>query len=1135
MVSKAREDEGWSQSRAKASVGWSEFLPRYLLVEGALAGKRVLELGTADPRALRYLNEAGAAQVVGTTAEPNQLSRLRLPRGVDLVAMDTGRADFPDASFDVVLVVDLASELAAGPRFLEEVRRILAPQGFALLAYPANGRGWTDLLDDQPAGFENRRLNEQVRATFSDARFYFQTPFAGVTIDPEGGEAQVALEPAKGPKGRPSVILALVGQAPRPSERTLIELSFGDVEALADAAQAGAAADRRRLAEALQKTRNTLAEREAQLQQIGTRLPKLKAAILSRQRSEVVAPTVLERPVAQDREVEELRRARDLLAAERERLGAELREERALREVAETKAAELAREADLLERMVRSQPPSVVVEPAEWAADLEETILPSPPDLAELARLRESLADKELQLQGLEVQLSRQRVEIAELRAPERGAELNRLKGQVEALERALDQAEAERRAWVSAQDDASETEALERRILHLERTNGALEEELQRAHQQLEDQLLVQHTLGADHRDAAKRVELAQQRMVEAQAQLEERERRNTTLSQALAASGFEVESLRGRLSELELVLAQQQASGAQAERGRETLQRELAAAEQRARLAEDAHDKLRAEVHQRTTEIEDARRHLQDTTRRADLAELELKRVDADRRALELTAGHLSREQETLKKRVQALRQERDTLAAASRLLLEERDVAASLARRTLEAETQTRQLALALEGGQAALDRLERETDEAKEREAELRQKLLEAEARAQGLQSALEVERKQRQSLEQQTSRFELGRAAWDQKAAQLQEQLAERDSALEAAQVERTALREHLVEVSVAAASGQRELWHLQEEQRVREATLTEVMGSLATLHAQRSQAEAEAVEARAAWREALGRQTLLAAELTERNVQIGRLEAAQADLVAQIDHARGELELFVAQSLSPEELAAIQAELQSALHGRQEAVRLLQETQVQLLELQQNLVREVHGRQEAEHQWRAAEVALALQGERLTQAGLALEAAQAEHHRLEQALERARQSLAEVRAERESLRNQNDELLAEWQVERAAFSSQRQAEQATWDATRAAWEAERERLDRQHGLIQRVLDDERAARVQAEEQAQQAQARIERDALRSFAHWEAQDALALAHLRIGALQDRLGQTLERDPAPQIRVERVPPP
>src|SRR5690349_21489029 len=91
------------RSRGRANIGWSEFLPRYLLIEDALRGKRTLEIGTLDPRSLFRLHDAGATRVVGTSPNASRFEpTLFRGRRVELQAMESGRIDFDAAAFDVI-------------------------------------------------------------------------------------------------------------------------------------------------------------------------------------------------------------------------------------------------------------------------------------------------------------------------------------------------------------------------------------------------------------------------------------------------------------------------------------------------------------------------------------------------------------------------------------------------------------------------------------------------------------------------------------------------------------------------------------------------------------------------------------------------------------------------------------------------------------------------------------------------------------------------------------------------------------------------------------------------------------------------------------------------------------------------
>lgn len=278
---------------------WSEFEPRLGLLQGLLQGRRVLEVGTQDARSLLRLVELGASSVVGTHPEPAKVGHKdALPRSVDLLSMDTGRLDFEDDRFDAVVVADLARAQSTNGRFLRELRRILAPDGLGLLVFEAEGASWSGLVDDPARLSSPEKLIRQIEQAFPQPRIFAQTPFAGIAIRPQdeapfsGG---ISLDPRREPDP-PSHLLALVGQvAPEGREHTLVEVGFAQVREQNDRIKARADADRERLAGALGRVQRALSKRDATLEEIQRRLPRIRAAL--HERSALPAPTILEREV----------------------------------------------------------------------------------------------------------------------------------------------------------------------------------------------------------------------------------------------------------------------------------------------------------------------------------------------------------------------------------------------------------------------------------------------------------------------------------------------------------------------------------------------------------------------------------------------------------------------------------------------------------------------------------------------------------------------------------------------------------------------------------------------------------------------------------------------------------------------
>ncbi len=109
---------------------------RYHLARSHAEGRRVLEVACGGGMGLPYLAEV-ATQVVGVDIEASNVERsARTARGDDKItvrAMDAHDLDFPDDSFDLVLLFEALYYLADPERFLSEVDRVLAPGGVLII------------------------------------------------------------------------------------------------------------------------------------------------------------------------------------------------------------------------------------------------------------------------------------------------------------------------------------------------------------------------------------------------------------------------------------------------------------------------------------------------------------------------------------------------------------------------------------------------------------------------------------------------------------------------------------------------------------------------------------------------------------------------------------------------------------------------------------------------------------------------------------------------------------------------------------------------------------------------------------------------------------------------------------------
>lgn len=765
-------------------MGWAEFLPRYLLIEDQLKDRRVLEIGTRDPRSLSKLQEAGATRVVGTTVNPGAFERTRFRSpSVELLAMDSGRIDFGDLAFDVILVVDLGIQLSHNPRFLEEIKRVLSPDGFCMLAFPGPGRDLTHLLDAEPdlSVMATNHLEAAVRQAFPQTRLLQQAPFVGVAIHPQGrppGDVDVALEPAlAGGVGRPSQVLALCGRgAPTLSDRTLVELPFSDFEAMTDAAQARVSSDIRRLLGALEEARATAEAREISLREVRQRLPKLRAALQKKLQagpldsvSQIVSPTVLERP-----------------------------------------------------ELTEAGPGDTVFVPEPVPTVLEEA---------------PAYLDLQTQIQGL---LASDATHVQALSA----AKVLQDEMQI-ALAESESQLQTIRREATPAEDH----EDARRRIAQLEHTLGNYEQQIHGLQEELEAEKEVRYTLGSDHRDVEVRMnhvraQLEQQVLLrsQAEARLQERE---VFLAGALSEVDHDRDTLRVRVRELEvsetqykermrLTLAASehaQQSGAQSLAQTDALHREL--------------DVARAEAQRFGRDNGELRNTLR--AQEAVLAQALAK--DVDRRAVEMAAAHLSREVESLRRRVQDLRNDRDTLAATSQMLLEERDTARGLARRAVGAERSAATLSQTLGEAEQIIEGHEVEARASQDRIENLHRSVAELREDNQGLKGDLKKESRASQSLQDQCSDSVLRVQRLDQHLAGVQAELRDATAARANLHRERDDLEEMLRELASTARAAVRDVARGEQVQLDLRGQISALIDERADIEAARGRAEAEHVAA----------------------------------------------------------------------------------------------------------------------------------------------------------------------------------------------------------------------------------------------------------------------------------------------
>jgi SAM-dependent methyltransferase len=122
------------------------------------ADAHVLDIGTSTGTNLRLLRELGFANRVGLDLSDDAI-RWCAEKGLGKVEKgDVCNLPFGDGEFDLVLATDIIEHVDDDLRAIEEIRRVLAPGGTAIISVPAFQSLWG--LQDEVAHHRRRYLKK---------------------------------------------------------------------------------------------------------------------------------------------------------------------------------------------------------------------------------------------------------------------------------------------------------------------------------------------------------------------------------------------------------------------------------------------------------------------------------------------------------------------------------------------------------------------------------------------------------------------------------------------------------------------------------------------------------------------------------------------------------------------------------------------------------------------------------------------------------------------------------------------------------------------------------------------------------------------------------------------------------------
>ncbi len=207
---------------------WYEHWHRYHFVAPLAAGREVLDVACGEGYGSALLARS-AMRVVGADLAPEAIAHARSRyagrANLEFREADCTRLPFADASFDMVVSFETIEHIPGQEAFLDEVRRVLRPDGCAVLSCP-NKAEYTDARDHVNE-FHVRELYRDEFARLVTARFphvawYGQRPGFFSVVWPEQGNgrseifevAETSADTPSAGHARPLYFIALASGRP---------------------------------------------------------------------------------------------------------------------------------------------------------------------------------------------------------------------------------------------------------------------------------------------------------------------------------------------------------------------------------------------------------------------------------------------------------------------------------------------------------------------------------------------------------------------------------------------------------------------------------------------------------------------------------------------------------------------------------------------------------------------------------------------------------------------------------------------------------------------------------------------------------------------------------------------------------
>jgi protein-L-isoaspartate O-methyltransferase len=209
----------------------NEHLARYAFAARLARGKRVLDTGCGVGYGSAELAKSAVSVVgVDTAAEATAYARehYRLPN-LHFEQASCGGLPHRDASFDLVVAFEVIEHLADWREFLQEVRRVLAPNGQFIVSTPnklyyTESRGSEGPNPFHAHEFEFGEFRDELSTVFPYISLFLENHVEGVVFRPveAGDTAEVRIDGGDAPPGESHFFVAVCAHRPQTGDPTFV-------------------------------------------------------------------------------------------------------------------------------------------------------------------------------------------------------------------------------------------------------------------------------------------------------------------------------------------------------------------------------------------------------------------------------------------------------------------------------------------------------------------------------------------------------------------------------------------------------------------------------------------------------------------------------------------------------------------------------------------------------------------------------------------------------------------------------------------------------------------------------------------------------------------------------------------------